>query len=116
MVSTCVFKLLKATSSDWFCSFKYILLDLIVVLLSLLTSVITLAISNLLPDILALSATLASTIRPSAIASEDFIPSSSIRTPFPLSSYKTNVKFPPVSFPIWIRTFPLSSFICNILP
>ena len=72
--------------------------------------------SNLLPAILALSATFASTIKPSAIALLDFIPDSSINTPFPVSSYNTNVKLPSPSLPICILIVPFSSLNCCIEP
>ena len=72
--STLVDKLLNATDNVCFLSSKYILVPFIVVLLSLFISVITLLISNLLPAILAPSATLESTIKPSAIALLDCIP------------------------------------------
>ena len=50
------------------------------------------------------------------MASDDFIPPSSISTPVPFSSYNINVKFPPVSLPICILVTPFSSLNCCTEP
>ena len=71
--STVVDKLLKAKSKVCFLSSKYILVPFMVVVPSFI-SVTTLSMSSLLPAIFALSATLESTINPSAIALLDCIP------------------------------------------
>ena len=67
VLSTVVFNVLNATSNVCFLSSKYIF-ELFIVVVLPLTSVITLSISSLLPDILALSDTILLTIKPSPIA------------------------------------------------
>ena len=54
-------------------------------------------------------------IRPSPIA-DSFIPVESIRTPFPVSSYKQNVNSLLLSLPIWIRTTSFWSLNCIVFP
>ena len=107
--------LLNATFKDCFWSSKYILVPLILVV-PLLTSVTTLSISSLLPAMFALSATLESTIKPSAIALLDCIPFWFINWPVPFSSYNANVKLPVASFPICILTLPFLSLNCCKFP
>ena len=81
----------------------------------LLILVITLLISNLPPEILALLATMSLTISPSGTAPA-LIPLSSINMPTPSCENNANVKLPVASLPIWILTLPLLSLNCWVVP
>ena len=80
-----------------------------------LIAVNRLSISSLDAAMLAVSETISFTISPSAIA-PGCTPVESIRTPFPVSSKSSNVKFPCASRPACILTTPLSSFHCWVAP
>ena len=72
-------------------------------------------ISNLVPAMAALSATILFTIRPSAIA-PGFTPVASSRIPFPVLSNREKVKSPFASLPACIRTVPSMSLHCWVAP
>ena len=102
--ATLSLSVLNATVSDCPVSSNFIIDDLIVVELPFI-AVTTLDMSNLPPEMLALSATISFTTRPSGTAPA-FIPVSSNNIPTPSCENKQNVKLPVASFPICTLTFP----------